>query len=444
MTKRTRRAVFYVLLALFLVLGAAVVLYAQGWRFDPATWRAEKVGAILVRSFPANASLTLDGKPVANQTNILSQSTVIPELFPRNYVLGLSAPGYQVWDENAAVLPSLVTEFRYAVLVPQAAVSVSTTSVKNVLSAPSGELVMQTEANAIVLGGTTTTIARGDIVSGSTDLTALVYRTAAGAYERYDFGAATTTNLSAALARGGVNMRTVTSLTVDPYDATAIIAQSSDRIWAFNAAQATITLIGRAGSGVMFGAPLAVSPSFIAWSAFRSASGTSAIMLYGKGLQTLIASTGTVQGKTEELQWINNSLLGVLEDDGALYAYDANAQTFQKIADDVKNFAVAGDGSAVAALEHKSFEVFPFANAQTYHRFNLPNVAAAEQVIWYRDANHLFVVYPDSIAFLDLDDLGLRNLVTVAYGNDPLYNPQQNTFYLINSAQKLEQFNFPS
>ena len=116
----------------------------------------------------------------------------------------------------------------------------------------------------------------------------------------------------------------------------------------------------------------------------------------------------------------------------------------QKLADDVKYFAATDDGSAIAALENRSFEIFPLVGAQTYHRFNVPSVADALSVIWYQDMNHLFVVYPDHVSFLDLDDLSLRNFITVAEGTLPLYNSQENILYIIDFSKKLQQFDFPS
>lgn len=442
MTRKTRRTIFYVLVGLFFVIGAIVLLYADGWRWDFSTWRAEKVGAILVRSFPQGAQITLDGKPIANQSGILSQSTLISGLLPRTYNLALTEGGYLDWHENAGVLPSLVTEFKYAVLVPRAPASVSTDTVKNFFDA-SGELITQTEKNAIVWRGTT--IGHGEIIGASTNLKTLIIKTGSGIYERYDFDAATTTNLSASLARGGARAANVTNVMVDPYDATAIVASGVRQIWIFDASATTTTLVESAPRGTTLGAaPVAASPSRLAWARVNAASSTSAVVTYDKFSKMIAVSSSTLPGKTQELKWITNSLLGILQDDGSLYTYDASGHIFQKLADDVKDFAAASDGTALAALENQSFEVFPFANAQTYHRFNLPNVADAKRIIWYKDANHLFVIYPDSVAFLDLDDLGLRNLLLVANGNDPLYSPQENVFYLINSAQKLEQFDFPS
>ncbi len=444
MTKRTRRAVFYALLALFPVLGAGIVLYAQGWRLDLATWRAAKVGAILVRPYPADASITLDGKPVANQASFLSESTVISGLFPGNHDLMLAAPGYRNWSEEAAVLPSLVTEFKHAVLVPSAPASITTSSVEQFAVGSAGAPLIQTTAGAIMLAGTTTTVARGAIVSASADLQTFIYRTAAGMYEWRNVAAGTSANLSAALARGGADVRSLITLAVDRSDATLFVALSSNRLWTFDAARGTTALIDRAPTGAAFGAPLASSPALLAWSQFRANAGVSAIVLYNRSAKTLAGSSSTVPARTLELQWINPSLLGVLQSDGLLYAYDINAGQFKKIADDVKQFAAAPDGSAVATLEHRSFEVIPFADTQTYHRFNLPDVASASEVIWYEDADHLFVVYPDSVSFLDLADAGLQNLVSIAKGTRPLYSPDKNVLYLINAAQKLEQFDFPS
>ncbi|HVO29060.1 MAG TPA: PEGA domain-containing protein [Candidatus Paceibacterota bacterium] len=119
MTRKARRTIFYTLLALFFVVGSGVVLYAEGWRVDLTTWRPEKVGAIYIRSYPQSAAITLNGKPVGNQSGFLSPGTLISDLLPHTYRVSLQAPGYDDWHENAAVLPSFVVQFRYAVLVPR-------------------------------------------------------------------------------------------------------------------------------------------------------------------------------------------------------------------------------------------------------------------------------------------------------------------------------------
>ncbi len=437
MTKKTRRIIFYALVALFIILGVGVVLYAQGWRFDFALWRAEKVGAIYVQSFPRDASIFLNGEPVPNQSGFLSRGTFIPELFPRNYSLTLKEGGYLDWHEDAEVLPSLVAALKYAVLVPDAPATTSVTSLKNFFVA-TGELISETASDTIVWRGNT--IGHGELASESENFKNIIFKsTRTGAYLLYDFDNGTSTNLSAFFTGA------ITSIAIDPSDATKVIAAGDRRIWIFDAALASSSMIEQVPSGAVLGtASPAPSPSFIAWTRFRNASDVTSVVLYDKFTKTMTKSALTVPGKTLALAWATPSLLAVLQNDGALYLYDSNAATFQKLADSVKTFSVADDGSAIAALEERSLEVLPLTDAQTYHRFNLPDVKDATRTIWYKDMNHLFVVYPDSVSFLDLDDLGLRNFVAVAKGTSPLYKSQENIFYLIDSASKLTQFDFPS
>jgi hypothetical protein len=440
-TQRTRRIIFYLLFGLFFLIGATVILYAEGWRFDFAAWRPEKVGAIFIRSFPKDARITLDGKPVANQSGILSSGTLLSGLFPRTYRLALLEDGYLSWEENVAVLPSLVTELKYAVLVPQTPAAVSTDTVEHFF-VTSGETVVQMPNNAIIWRETM--IGRGDIISRSSNFQNVIMKSAAGTYSLYDFTQSTSTNLSAALANNGIDAGALVNLTIDPFDATKIIAQSSQRIWIYDLAASTLSPVARAAAGETIAAAPAASASFLAWTRSQNDSDASAVTSYGKFSKTLSVGSSTAPGRTIQLAWINNTLLGVLQNDGSLYLYDTGTQTFQKLADDVKDFAAADDGSAIAALEHRSVEILPFADTQTYHRFNLPDTAAAEHLIWYKDRDHLFVEYPDHVSFLDIDDLGLRNFVAASNGSSPLYNLQENILYLINSSGKLVRFDFPS
>ncbi len=450
MKKRTRRAVFYSLLALFPLIGAIVVLYAQGWRFDFATWRAEKVGVILVRPYPADASITLNGKPVQNQSGFLSQTTAITGLFPGNYALSLRSPGYRSWNENAPVDPSLVTEFGDAVLVPDAPATTTAGGGIAAFEDTSDGIVLQMPDGAIMLGGDA--VARGALV-GAADGTdgaapalpqAFLFRTFSGSYERYDLAAATATDVSAPLARAGARAAQMETIALDPYDAGAIIAIGADGAWRVRSGESGATLIARPPRGGTFTAALAPSPSFLAWSSFNPVADSSAAEIYDQGSGAVVATTSALSGKTVSLGWISPSLLGILQNDGALYEYDLNARATKRIAGDVRQFAAAPDGSAIAALEKNSLEILPLTDAATYHRFNLPDAATALQAIWYGDSAHLFIAYPGSVSFLDLEDAGLRNFISVAKGNDPIYNSQENVLYLLNGARKLEQFDFPS
>jgi hypothetical protein len=440
MTRRKRRVIFYVLFALFLLIGALVVLYAQGWRLDMKTWRLEKVGAIFVRSFPTDATITLDGVPAPNQSGFLSRGTLISNLFPRSYDLALAKDGYADWHENVEAFPSLVTELKYAVLVPQISTIVATGSIKT-FSLVSREMVTQMKNGDIGWRGKT--VGRGDIVSEGTDPgTIIIKNSVSGKYSLYSFTKSTSTDLSAGLVNDGVDPGGITSIAIDPHDAANILVSSIHRVWMFGPADHAIVSLERAPTGTMVGSFPVSSPSLIAWTRLKGASDTSAVVLYDKFSKMVTVSSSTIPGESAATKWIKDGLLGVLQMNGSLYTYDTGTQEFHKLADDVQNFYVTDDGTALAALEHRSMEIFPFTDALTYRRFNLPDIAAAKNVIWYKDLSHLFVEYPDYVALLDLQDLGLRNFKTVAQGTMPFYAPQENALYLIDPRGTLVKFNF--
>ena len=114
----TRRRLFYLFCAAFLVLGTGAVLFSQGWRLDFRTWQFKKVGGIFVRSFPRDTSLFLNEVPVHNDSWFLKNGTFINNLFPTAHLLTLQKEGFRPWKRRIAVAPALVTEIPYAVLVP--------------------------------------------------------------------------------------------------------------------------------------------------------------------------------------------------------------------------------------------------------------------------------------------------------------------------------------
>jgi hypothetical protein len=455
MERQTRKRIFYVFILLFFVIGAVVVLYAEGWRINFSTLNAEKAGGIYVHSYPDDAAITLNGKSVQNQSAFLSRGTFISGLFPKTYTLSLAAMGYDAWTENAQVLPSLVTEMKYAVLVPKAATNVatSTPSVSNFFEV-GGDIVTTNSSGTIAQLGKT--IGYGAVVSHSTDLkTAIIRRisaaTGATMYSLYDFTDATNTNLSTLLQPSGIKSIPTANIFIDPYDDTGVIAQNSTEIVEVDSGTHRLTAIETAPAGETIESPIAVSPSAMAWAlhtagvkegARANASGTSQIMVYDKFSGDTIDNSLVVNGPIKQLTWVNNNVLGILENDNTLALYNVPNEKLTTLADDVKQFSPTADGSTVAALEYHSMEVFSL-TTQDYYRFDLPQAADVQGLIWYKDQTHLFVQYPDHIAFLDLADTGLKNLTIVSAGTDASYDAQENALYLIDQGQKLLRFDFP-
>ncbi|MDE2020811.1 MAG: hypothetical protein KGJ13_10790, partial [Patescibacteria group bacterium] len=267
-------------------------------------------------------------------------------------------------------------------------------------------------------------------------------------------------DLTAALASGGAGKSDISNIFFDPHDSGTIIAAGPSGVWLMNTALMSAQnatpigvqefssgraamQIGKTSSGETIGGSVAAGSSMIAWAKSKKTETSSTIIIYDKSSQTITTSS-TLTGKNNELKWIKDNLLGILQDNGELYLYDTGNQNIKKIADDVKYFAATENGSSIAALENRSMEIIPTTGvSDDYYRFNLPDIANAQRVAWYKDAMHLFIEYGDRISFLDLKDAGLNNFTTVAIGTAPFYDTDKNALYLIAPTQNLVRFDFP-
>lgn len=444
MTIRTRRWFFYGLLVVFLVLGTFVTLYAQGFRLNLTTLQINSAGGIFIRSYPDDAQIFLNKKQIQNQSAFLSRGTFISGLIPKNYDIQLKASGYDAWEETAYVKPSLVSEFKYAVLIPQNATTVATSENVQTFFENGGNILTVNASGTIMWRDKA--IMQGSIISHSTDFKDAVLQSKNGVYILYDFTNAASTNLNTILIAAGIAPKNISIIKIDPYDNTRVLVETPSRIVAIDLTSDTVIPIAtmvpeNTLSGVASGT-LGISPSLFAWAVYNGAAHTSQIAVYDKFSGNVTDDSLNVSGTIQQLTWIQGNLLGVLESNGSLYRYNTSQESLTKIADDVKSFYPNADGTMVAALENHSLEIFSLTTAD-YYRFNLPQITNVQNLMWYKDDNHLFVTYPDHVAFLDFTDTALRNFTTISEGTAPFYDTQTNSLYIVDSGQKLLRFDIP-
>ena len=387
MTKRTRRKLFYALVAVFIVLGTFVVFYAEGWRIDFSDWHFEKVGEIYVRSWPEGANIALGKKSVKNESGFLTPGTLIPDLLPGNYTLNLSAPGYAPWHEEAIVAPSYVAQFKYAVLVPENATTTVAGPITDIALAQNA-VVAQTVSNTILANGIP--VADGEILQTDPRESNIVFRNlTAGAFSLFDLSLGTSTDLSALFLQSNVNLSVATNIADDPYETNLVAATDASQISILDVDADTMALFERAPVDLSIASSVAFTPDGIAWSESSAKNNSSLINFYSPSLGQNIVGSSTVPGKTVSMQWLGGSAIGVLQDNGVLYRYDLRSQIFTATADAVTSFAVSSDGTMLAAMEKNGCEIFGLASGD-YYRFNLPAAGSIVRAVWYQDDNHLF------------------------------------------------------
>jgi len=430
---------FYVLLFAFVLIGAVVVLYANGWRFNPFTLELKKVGAIYARSYPIDAKIYLNGGSVENKSGFFQSGTFINDLFPGNYKLKLVLSGYKTWEESVSVSPSLVSEVKYAVLIPEKSADAATGTIKNFRLLGS-KILAGDFKNNVVLGDKK--IGRGDILEWTSDFkNILTYNGVLGRYFLYNTDLETNTDVNLLLGKTGFNAKQGFRAFLEPEDKRMLVILQQNKLYELNLGETSITNIFK--TNLELGEKITSSQFYIAWTQWNSAENSSTLVVYDKFLQRKRPGSPELRGKNSELEWLRGkNKIAILQNDGSLYVYDVSSGNLDKIADDVKNFSFTDGGDAVAALEHKSLEVFFFSADKDYYRFNVPNVGQAEKIIWYADKNHLFIVYPAEIKFLDIQNASLDYFPSVAEGRLPQYDESNNRLYFLTN-DGLKTLDFP-
>ena len=425
MTPFFRKILFYALVFLFFLIGIGVAGYAQGWRLDIPSFALKKVGAIYVQSAPRDAAIALDGKHIKPNGGFFQTGTLVNGLFPRSYTLTLSREGYRPWKRTLSVEPAKVAEAKYALLVPEAATAVATGSAKNVWLAGSepitlvgGELHYKNQK----LRGT-------DILDVTADGgRALARDGATGALFLHDLTYATSTNFSSLLAKLGITGKDA-QFSFDPEDGTKIIALSPHALSLIDTEKKMVGGLAKTSARTI--TAQVVGKSFIAWAIANTGTATSTVGLYEKSTKLSRMVGGALAGETAKLAWVNSNVLAILQRDGSLYLYDTGDDAPKKLASDVRDIAFTANGDKIAALEHKSIEIFSLRDAKDYWRFNTQNAESIGELSWHADAHNLFLHYADRVALLDLDDSAQENITPVAETEKGMYDEKGNKFFFL-------------
>jgi len=134
-----RRALYLSFFLIFFAVIAWLLLYLQGFRYNPAKHKLERTGAIMVDSAPSGATIVLNGAIQATET-----TATIQPLKPGDYETIVNLPGFQTWRKILNVKPSRVTFTGRIRLWPPPSTgdSISGTALTTSSLAPNGENIL--------------------------------------------------------------------------------------------------------------------------------------------------------------------------------------------------------------------------------------------------------------------------------------------------------------
>ncbi|OGZ00184.1 MAG: hypothetical protein A3B13_01600 [Candidatus Liptonbacteria bacterium RIFCSPLOWO2_01_FULL_45_15] len=437
MTKRTRNTIFYALCAVFAAVGTLVVFYAQGWRLDFETFGLRKVGGIYLRSFPEDALVFINDKKVDKNPGLLDRGRFIGNLFPKNYKISFVGEDYLNWTEHVQVNPSLVSEIKYAVLVPKNSESAATGTVKN-FWVDDGKLMVDADNNTLLFNGEKIKGNKVILQNGGSNIVLTESNSPQTYFINYLSGnTPTSTILNQKLIAYGIQLSKIKEIIKDPASGNQAVLRTADKIFSLDLRNGEISRLASSSVPV---SEMAASPSWISWANADYKTGESVLTFYNRSSRSVQSETN-IAGKLTKLFFRNDDELGILQGDGGLYTISSGGEP-QKLASDVRDFEFSPSGDRVAALENQALEIFAFNREKDYWRFRLPSTEKIERVEWYKDENHIFIIYPDEIKFLDINDKNLENFPTIASGSNAKYDAKSNTLYFVKENQ-LRKIVFP-
>ncbi len=432
MTLRERRILLYSLILAFLIVGSGVVSYAYGWRVDWSAFRIAKVGGIYVRSFPSDANISLDGEPVQNKTGLLQPGTWINDLYPKNYDLKLTKPHFRPLEMSLRVEPSLVTEIKYAVMVPDKPQMVLAGPVRNFWFLKDQPLVQDPDGT---LRYENQKLSGGSLLGWTLDGRFALSRSG-NSYYMNDLRNGTSSSLSSALRKSG--LRTNPGfIQLDPTSNSLTLVGTSNGLYLFDFTKKSLTSLATSSP-----VSPAISRFWISWSDYDPKTGTSRITLYDKILGTERRIPQPLPGRTLKFAWAENSTLGIVQDDGQAYTYSLGSNSLNQIARDARDLAFSPFSDRVAVLENSSLEIFSLIDSD-YWRFNLADPASIRSLEWYKDGFHLLLHSGNKTRLLSLEDKNLENYLVLAESGRIQYDQEANLLYYLQDGA-IYRLNFPS
>lgn len=111
-----RKLLFYIFLAVYLILTPYVVLYGLGYAVDPAQREIVKTGLISIVTEPRGANVFIEDKKYSGKT-----PAVIAGLHPGQYHVRLSMKNFEPWQKTVEIVAEKATRLEPVVLFPRKA-----------------------------------------------------------------------------------------------------------------------------------------------------------------------------------------------------------------------------------------------------------------------------------------------------------------------------------
>ncbi|TSA44863.1 hypothetical protein D4R51_02990 [bacterium] len=150
MDLKIRRTLFYSLILVFILVGAFLIMTAQGWVLDLKNLKIAKTGSLFLKYVPTNATVEINGKVSNASPGFITSGVLISRLTPAEYRVKISQPNFLPWEKKLLVGEAVVTSASQIKLWPEVWLmkEVATSSISNFWLTGQGAII-QTKDKAL-------------------------------------------------------------------------------------------------------------------------------------------------------------------------------------------------------------------------------------------------------------------------------------------------------
>jgi len=425
MDLKIRRIFFYSLILVFILLGAYLLINAQGWVLDLKNLRIVKTGALFLKYSPADAAIEINGEASDASPGLFSTGVFISKLAPGEYDVKLSRTNYLPWEKNLDVKESIVTAASQIKLWPDklAFIPVTTSSVKNFWLTGQG-MLLQTGSGKINWGNTSL---RGQEIILSDPSSSLVITSDGKNYFLTDLNnAKTPVNLTGLLGSAPIRFF------IHPFSGGKILIVMKNALYSLDSSRTAMDKLASVASTT--DAALSNNEVFLenrngSLAAFNLFLRTESA--YGEDLPQNASMRTTPSG----------SILFFLKDNGDLTVYDRSLSKASVLEKNVADFFVSPDEKRIAlALKNNTLSVaalddyYGDTQVKKGEKWIISSVNGfVSDFAWLNDyPNYSLVLSNGNLLLTELDSRIPQNTYPVA-GNVKKFFVQGNNLYILKS-----------
>lgn len=449
MTTKIRKLIFYALIALFIILTLFIIPYSNGLRFNLNTLSFERLGGLYLNVEPTEAKIQVDKLNFEIKPSLIKSGLLIANLFPKTYHVSIQKDGYQTWNKNLTVRPSLVTEIYPITLIPEKAK-------EELLGADIKDLFLNTNYLAIKDTNNKLRI-NGKIIKGTAFLSWLTGERLALVY---DENSKNYLVINPAQNNSALNINllfenlkyqkmigdngSIKKVTAHPFDKNKLIINTNKNIYVLDFYKPSIEsiashiydqgeeiidrsydLLGANGEELFLTDP----QHFYSYHLNKNEGG----LLLALDQEKIISLE--VSSNNQFLAFSKNNKLILLDrskNEDQLTDLGITDPSYFKFSPDSKKLAVAfGDDKIKVFFIGNDYDLFnkvPMASSY----FDLGQLDPNHPIIWRNDSYYLFIRSKTDLKFLEINDAPPVNIKTIDADIDNyFYSRQENIIYFI-------------